>query len=150
MSWHFWAIDDSARDALAGLTRKLEWYNALGALKLGQTGEPECSLLEYQPSPLWIEATRDQPAPLCFLFRGELRAEGGPDPDVGFIGAVSVNALSESLRQDDSYFLGLIRATEAARKHQWDLSEEMLMFPMIRAFFERAAKRGKAAIVILD
>jgi hypothetical protein len=150
MSWNYWAIDDAARDTLAGLTRKSDWYSALGTLKVGQTGEPQCSLLGYQPSPLWIEATRDQPAPICFLFRGEVRAEGGPDPDVGFIGAASVTALRETLQQDDSYFLELIRATEDARKYQWDLRGQMLIFPLLRAFFAEAAKRGKAAIVVLD
>ena len=150
MSWNYWAIDDAARDTLAGLSRKTDWYSALGTLKIGKTGEPQCSLIGYQVSPLWIEATCDQPAPICFLFRGEFRAEGGPDPDVGFISAASVTALCEALRQDDSYFLGLIRATEAAQKYQFDFRDEMLIFPMLRVFFAEAAKREKAAIVLLD
>ena len=150
MSWNYWAIDDAARDTLAGLTRKTDWYSALGTLKMGEIGEPHCSLHGYQPSPHWIEATRDQASPICFLFRGEFRAEGGPDPDVGFISAASVTALCESLLQDDSYFLGLIGATEAAQKYQLDFRSEMLIFPKLRAFFAEAAKRQKAAIVLLD
>jgi hypothetical protein len=150
MSWNYWAIDDAARDALAGLTRKSDWYKALGTLKCGETGEPHCSLLGYQPSRLWIEATRDLPAPIRFLFTGEFGAHGGPDPDVGFIGAASVTSLCEALQQDDAYFLGLIRATEDARKYQLDLSGEMLIFPLLRTFFAQAAKRVKAAIVLLN
>jgi hypothetical protein len=150
MSWNYWAIDDAARDVFAGLTQKSDWYKALGTLKVGQTGEPECSLLGHQPSQLWIEGTRDQPAPICFLFRGEIRAEGGPDPDVGFISADSVTALCEALQQDDSYFLGLIRSTEDAQNYKLDLRSEMLIFPKVRAFFAEAAKRARAAIVLLD
>ena len=98
MSWNYWGIDDAAYDAFAGLTTKSDWYKLLGALKIGKTAEPQCSLLGYQPSPLWIKATRDQPAPICSLFRGDLWAEGGPDPDVGFIRAASVAALCEALK----------------------------------------------------
>ena len=150
MSWNYWAIDDAARDAFSGLTQKKDWYTVLGAFKVGEPGEPHCSLLRYQPSRLWIEATGDQPPPICFLFRGEIRAFGGPDPDVGFISAASVTALCEALRQDDSYFLDLIHATEGAQKYQLDLRREMLFFPLIRAFFAEAASKGKAAIVLLD
>lgn len=150
MSWHFWEIENNARAVLLGLTRKIDWYNALGTLKLGKTSDKECSLLKEDPSPLWIEATRNQPAPLCYLFRGELRAEGGPDPDVGFIGAPTVKALSEVLRQSDAFFLNLIQMTESAQVHNWVCKDELLLFPPLRAFFEHAADSGKAAIVMRD
>jgi hypothetical protein len=69
---------------------------------------------------------------------------------VGFIGAQTVKALSEVLRQSDAFFLGLIQMTEFARAHNCDCKGELSVFPPLRVFFEHAAGAEKAVIVIRD
>ena len=69
---------------------------------------------------------------------------------MGFIGAQTVKALSEVLRQSDAFFLGLIQMTEFARAHNCDCKGELSVFPPLRVFFEHAAGAEKAVIVIRD
>lgn len=147
MSWNLYEVSDEVRIQLADLSSKSEWYDALGKLEIGQTGGLVCDLLEAWP--LWIEATEHAPVPLRLLFIGELSARGGADPDVGFLGASSVQGISEALSQPESYFLDLLSKTAFAQRSE-TYRNQIALLPLLRDYYSQVAGRDNATVFLLD
>lgn len=145
MSWNLFEVPDSVRDRLARLKTKSDWYVELGKLHVGQTGRLVCDLQETWP--LWVEATEHAPSPLRFLFIGEMSVRGGPDPDVGFLGASLVRAISKALRQPESNFLDLFSKTEFAKLSD-DYRNEIALLPLLRDCYDQVACHNNAIIFV--
>ncbi len=135
----FYEIDDAAGSALAGLESKSVWYDTLGLWLKAPLVSLDCEqALQYG----WIWALRNEPAPLGAMFTGDCRTapDGTGDPEVVFLGKDRVLAIAKTLRaRERGAFAELLGPDR--------VNEIWLLEPM-RAFFETAASRSRAIVVL--
>lgn len=136
---NFYEVDDSARQVLIACNSKSEWYGALGRLAV-----ESCPTFEAEESlPAWEAVLRGMDGSLATIFSGELRAEKDEfaDPDVLFLGALMVKSIAEELGRTDHAFFEAILDEAGYDDEAW-------LYEPMRRFFDDAAARNKAIIIL--
>jgi len=136
---NFYEVDDSVRQIFVGCSTKSEWYSVLGKLSL--EGCPLCEAEESLQS--WELALQGTDGPLAKIFSGELSAERDEfaDPDVVFLGAEIVRSIADEMKKKGKVFF------EVAL-NEVGLDEDVWLFEPMHQFFNEAATKYKAVVVL--
>jgi len=135
---HLFAVPDKSRSAVSDLRSKLEWYMALGGMKL-----EEALRLDTEHSlQAWLPLFDNLPPVLSRFRDGDFRSEddGTGDPRVVFIGKVLVRQILGELRSNTELHL-------LGSKESW-ISQNMWLLKAMESFFSDAAENDLAVIAL--
>jgi hypothetical protein len=133
-----WEVDPEFQSRFVDGGQKGRWYDALETLPLESA--PELSADDSVAT--WDYILRDQPSPGSVLFHGDIhtKQDGFDDPNVSFAGNCRVKEVAIWLSQNRAAILS------AFEVHQ--RQSEMWLYEPLTRFFDGAAQRGKAVIVL--
>lgn len=144
MGWgKLYEVPSSASERFRDCRSKSDWYQAMGAIGVGDNELAECDLedaVNFLGSVLEL-----QPYPLGKLFIGELNAapDESDDPNVSVSGSGLVQEIATALNSVAEDFFDVMATDRPPNGYAWLMRD-------LRQFFDRVSSRGNAVVCLWE